>query len=126
MLKFFIYNFDERMTMQPLSDFTGEAVTVNGKRSPCRDSMLIRRTQYQRVQAPHFFLENTDRIPEAISPQRVAAYELGEFIRVVGRRLHNRSHLIQPYRHSARSDLPGCLAAGQSCSNDGDRLNRAG
>src|SRR4029453_12984915 len=99
-------------------DRLGEPLAVHRQRGAGRHAARLGGSHHNRVQTPHFLLEESDGFIELVAAKRVAADQLRESIGLVNRRGAGGTHFVEKDRDAARRRLPCGLAAGEAAPND--------
>ena len=98
-----------------------EAIAIDGERAAGRQTTGISRLHDQRAAAPHFFVQQPDRIVLGIvGAQRIRADELGEVVGAVCVGGAQRPHLVQYDARTSPCGLPRRLATGEAAADDMD------
>ena len=95
-----------------------ETVAVDRERCPGRHLVGIGAGHDQRVHAPHFAVDEPDRIGFVVGAEGIRADEFGEPAGAMGCGLGERPHLMQDHGNAGRGDLPSRFAAGESAADD--------
>src|SRR6185503_4027762 len=110
------------MAGDALRDAVCKDVSVHRERGPTGDTRGIRRFQDHAAQDSHFSLEQAVGVAGFCALEGVRADQLRELFGLVGRRLANRTHLVEYNATAALGELPSGFAAGQSPT---DYVNRS-
>jgi hypothetical protein len=80
----------------------------------------------ERIEAPHFAVQNANRARmRIVGAKRIRADEFGKIVRMMCWRHARRPHLVQHDGDVLPRDLPGRLAAGKAAANHMDESQRA-
>ena len=112
--------YDERMLVDRLCHGPRKQVAIDGERRPSRDARDFGGVHHERIQPAHLLFQQSDRVVELVAPERVAAHQLGETVRLVDVGGPSGPHFVDGDGYAASGSLPGSLAAGQAASNDAD------
>lgn len=111
------YNFNPRMSAHPLGHHPRKLHPVHGQSVSRGYARLFGNFEQQRVPPPQLFLQQPRRRILALALQRVAAYQLGHFRRLVCRGRTLRPHLAQPHFVATLRQLPGRFRPRQPRAN---------
>ncbi len=94
---FFAYHLNKRMRTHGVRDSLRKQVTIHGERRAGGHTMRIGGAHDDGSQAPHFFLEQANRVVQFVAAKGVRADELGESIRLVNSGGTDGAHLVHDH-----------------------------
>ena len=74
----------------------------------------------QGIQPAHLFFQEAYSIFDVVGPEGIAAHQLAEKGRMVGRIAFSRAHFVEDHRDPPPGQLPGGFTAGQPGSDNMD------
>ena len=102
----------------------GEAVTVDGQRTACRQLVPVGRPHDQRAGAPHFLVQEADGIVlRIVGAEGIGADEFGQAVGEMGFGAAHRPHLVQHDGNAGGHKLPGRFAACEPATDDMNALD---
>ena len=111
---------DERMIVDRLCHGPRKQVAIDGERRASRDARDFGGVHHERIQPAHLLFQQSDRVVELVPPERVAAHQLGETVRLMDVGGPSGPHFVDGDGYAASGGLPRCLAAGKTATNDAD------
>ena len=89
-----------------------EQLAIDRQRSAGRHARDFGRVHHERVEPPHLFFQQADRVIELVAAERVAAHQLGEPIGFVNFCRPRGPHFVDRDGDAASGSLPSCFATG--------------
>jgi hypothetical protein len=100
---------------------------VDRERAAGWQLMRIGGSHNERIEAPHFAVQNSNRARlRIVGAKRIRTDEFGEVSRLMRWRWAGRPHLVQHDGDILPRDLPGRLAAGKAAADHMDGSQGAG
>ena len=119
----FAYDFNPGASRQGFGHCRGESFPVHRKRSSAGDSMAISKLEQQGIQCLQLLLEQPGGCARLVRLEGVAADNLGQMGRLVGKGVSGRPHFTQPHGETPPCNLPGRLGTRQAAADDQDRFH---